>query len=38
MCDAERAELLACRRGVLLAREMGVAKLELETDSMETVT
>jgi ribonuclease HI len=38
VCDAENAELLACRRGVLLARELGVAKLELETDSMGAVT
>jgi ribonuclease HI len=33
VADAEMAELLACRRGVLLARENQVHKLVLETDS-----
>jgi ribonuclease HI len=33
VADAEGAELLACRRGVLLARESQVQKLVLETDS-----
>jgi hypothetical protein len=30
--DPERAELLACRRAVLLAKEVGTPKLVLETD------
>jgi hypothetical protein len=30
--DPERAELLACRRAALLAKETGVSKLMLETD------
>jgi hypothetical protein len=33
VADAEGAELLACRRGVLLARESQVQKLVLEIDS-----
>ena len=36
--DAERAELLACRRGVILAQEAGVRKLVLETDCMGVVS
>jgi hypothetical protein len=35
--DKERAELLAYRRAVTLAKEMSVAKLELEMDYMGVV-
>jgi ribonuclease HI len=33
LIDAEGAELLACRRGLMLARECGVQKVVLEMDS-----
>jgi ribonuclease HI len=33
VADAEAAELLACRRGILMSRENQVQKLVLETDS-----
>jgi ribonuclease HI len=33
VADAERAELLACRRGLMLAKEIQASKVILETDS-----
>jgi hypothetical protein len=33
VADAEGAELLACRRGLILAKELQVARVILETDS-----
>jgi ribonuclease HI len=33
VADAERAELLACRRGMMLAKEIQASKVILETDS-----
>jgi hypothetical protein len=35
--DPERAEVLACRRVVLLAKEHGVSRLILETDCQSVV-
>ena len=35
--DPERAELLACRRAVELAQEMGISKLALELDNVGAV-
>uniref|UniRef100_A0A8R7QHR9 RNase H type-1 domain-containing protein n=1 Tax=Triticum urartu TaxID=4572 RepID=A0A8R7QHR9_TRIUA len=32
--DAEAAELLACRRALILVRELNVQKVILETDSL----
>ena len=37
VADAERAELLACRRAVVLARGAGVSKFVLESDCMGAV-
>ncbi|KAM0862252.1 hypothetical protein ACQ4PT_045377 [Festuca glaucescens] len=36
--DPERTELLACRRGVQLAQQMGVSKLVLKSDFLNAVT
>jgi ribonuclease HI len=38
VADAEAAELLACRRGILLARENQVQKLVLQTESTGVAT
>ena len=35
--DPERAELLACRRGAQLAKELGVRKVIIETDCLSAV-
>jgi ribonuclease HI len=35
VADAEGAELLACKRGLVVAREAGVQRIILETDSVE---
>jgi hypothetical protein len=32
--DAERSELLACRSAILVAKDMGIPRLVLETDCM----
>jgi hypothetical protein len=38
VADPERAELLACRRVVELARDAGMSKLVLETDCARAVS
>jgi ribonuclease HI len=35
VAGAEGAELLACKRGLVVAREAGVQRIILETDSVE---
>ena len=37
VADPEQAELLACRQGVVLARELNKDRVELETDSLNAV-
>uniref|UniRef100_A0A8R7V9A0 RNase H type-1 domain-containing protein n=1 Tax=Triticum urartu TaxID=4572 RepID=A0A8R7V9A0_TRIUA len=36
--DAEAAELLACRRALILARELNIQKVILETDSQSALS